>query len=113
MSGFSKILWRMAEVDQSPGVAQREALLGAMQRDGRAALDAVEQATREVIVDGPREVSKAAELMCFGAVLAHYRLCSLTDGLDACRADYDRAYRDYRRYEREFIDLASKTLDGG
>src|SRR3954471_7031462 len=61
VSGFSQILWRMAEVDQSSVVAQREALVGAMQRDGRAALDAVEQSTREVVVDGPEAVSRAAE----------------------------------------------------
>jgi multidrug efflux pump subunit AcrA (membrane-fusion protein) len=113
VSGFSKILWRMAEVDQSSAAAQREALVSAMQRDGRAALDAVEQATREVVVDGPEEVSRAAELLCFGAVLAHHHLCSLTDGLDPGRADYDRAYRDYRRSERAFLDLASKALADG
>ena len=113
VSGFSKTLWRMAEVDQSSEAAQRATLVSAMQRDGRAALDAVEQATHEVVVDGPEEVSRAAELLCFGAVLTHHHLCSLTDGLDAGRADYDRAYRDYRRSEREFLNLASKNLDDG
>ncbi|WP_158778867.1 hypothetical protein [Streptomyces cellulosae] len=103
----------MAEVDQFSDPAQREALISTMQRDGRAALDAVEQATREVVVDGPGDVSRTAELLCFGAVLTHHHLCSLTDGLGAGRADYDRAYRDYRRSEREFLDLASKTLADG
>ena len=110
VSGFSKILWRMAEVEKVSEVAQRETLVSAMQRDGRAALDTVEQATREVVVDGPANVARAAESLCFSAVLAHHYLCALTDGLDLGRADYDRAYRDYRSAERQFLDLAGKTL---
>ncbi|MGW7403251.1 hypothetical protein ACWGI9_05865 [Streptomyces sp. NPDC054833] len=110
VSGFSKVLWRMAQVDQEADDAIRRGLVDSIRSDARTALDDVEEATRGVEIDGPEEVSKAASELCFRAVLTHHALSALTDGRDPLRAEYDQAYRGYRRCEDRFLRLARATL---
>ena len=110
VSGFSKVLWRMAQVDQEADDATRRDLLCGIRSDARMALDDVEEATRGVEIDGPEEVSKAASELCFRAVLAHHALSALTDGRGPLRGEYEQAYREYRRCEDRFLRLARTTL---
>lgn len=88
---------REAQGDQETDDGVRRSLMAGIRRDARTALDDV-------------EVSKAASELCFRAVLAHHALSALTDGRGPLRADYDTAYREYRRCEDRFLKLARARL---
>ncbi|WP_067479572.1 hypothetical protein [Actinomadura hibisca] len=109
---FSAITWEIEDVEAADGRADKDRLLARMcERVGPSIAD-MNQAMHEVRLDGPAEVSDAADRVRDLArrVQALLRELIGTDAPEA-RDAYDAAYRDFRAAYVEFIGLARGALE--
>ncbi|MDT0441491.1 hypothetical protein [Streptomyces johnsoniae] len=112
--GLSEVFWRIEEADAVPPGEPRAAVLAQLRTDGRAALNEVTRASREVVLEGPAPVAGAAQTLRLRAITTSRLLTRLATGdEDAERARFDAAYRDFREEHLTFLELARAALDVG
>ncbi|MDP9793739.1 F0F1-type ATP synthase membrane subunit c/vacuolar-type H+-ATPase subunit K [Catenuloplanes nepalensis] len=109
---FMTACWEFPDVDELPGRrARQQRLTRIHERMGRPASE-VTRATREVMLDGPADVSAAAEEVRLAVLHTQGRLRSLIDRDDpAARQAYEGAYQDLRHRHEVFINLARSALE--
>ncbi|WP_460351096.1 hypothetical protein [Actinoallomurus acanthiterrae] len=110
--GFSEVTWQIDEVDAARDRESRDRLLTQMyERIGPAIAD-MNKANHEVRLDGPAEVSAAAEQVRKMALCLQPLLKALIgDDSPERRHDYDASYREFREAYVEFIGLARAALE--
>ncbi|WP_030171841.1 hypothetical protein [Spirillospora albida] len=109
---FSEVTWQIDDVDAAPDPASRERLLAQMYERIGPAIGDMNRAMHEVRLDGPAEVSAAADRTRNKARHVQTRLKALMgdDGPPA-REAYDAAYQDFREAYIAFIGLAREALE--
>jgi hypothetical protein len=109
---FSMVCWQLRDVDAAQDRERRDRLLTQIQDGMGSAVSDLTQATREVLLDGPAEVSAAAEEVRTLARQVQELFRALVDnyGIER-RHEYDRAYNRFRDAYVRFIDLARRALE--
>ncbi|QKG22367.1 hypothetical protein [Actinomadura verrucosospora] len=109
---FNEITWQIDEVDAAPDRAGRDRLLTRMHERIGPAIGDMNRAMHEVRLDGPAEVSAAADRVRDLARRVQSLLKALIgdDGPER-REAYDAAYRDFREAYVTFIGLAREALE--
>ena len=108
---FLEALWRVVEVDDLPDREARDALLRQIHAQAGAAMSRVTLATRDVLLDGPAELSAAAERLRELALdFQHGVLTLVGDASGERRAAHNAAYRRVRAEYLTFITLALDAL---
>lgn len=109
---FSEVLWRIVDVDVTSDRANKDQLLTQMHEHLGSTLRDMTRATHEVLLDGPAEVSSAAERLRVTALRLQPLLKALIgdDGTER-RRDYDRAYEEFRQDHVTFIGMARQALE--
>lgn len=109
---FSEVTWQMDDVDAAPDREAENRLLTQMHEQIGPAIAAMNKANHEVRLDGPAEVSDAAEKVRKKALFLQRRLKALIGDDDPeRRREYDAAYLDFREAYVAFIGLARETLE--
>ncbi|AEW98080.1 MULTISPECIES: vWA domain-containing protein [Streptomycetaceae] len=109
---FSEVTWEIDAVDAAPDRHTKDRLLTRMYERIGPAIGAMNRATHEVRLDGPAEVSAAAERVRQAARGVQPRLKALIgDGGPERRAEYDAAYVDFRDAFMAFVGLARQALE--
>ncbi|MBB4779000.1 hypothetical protein [Actinomadura livida] len=109
---FSAVTWQIEDVDAQQDRESKERLLRQMCSRIGPAVAEMNRAMHEVRLDGPADVSAAADHVRDMArrVESHLKALVNEDGPDH-RETYDRAYREFREAYVTFIGLAQKTLE--
>lgn len=109
---FSAATWRMVDLDATPDPDEKDRLLDSIREQVGSAVNDLTRATREVLLDGPAEVSAAAETVrkCARRLQDILRTLEGAAGSDQRRL-YDDSYRAFRDAYVSFIDLARHTLE--
>ncbi|WP_030674423.1 hypothetical protein [Streptomyces rimosus] len=114
---FSEVTWQIDDVDAAPDRGTKDRLLTEMYERIGPAIGNMNKATHEVRLDGPAEVSAAAEQVRQMARRVQPLLKALIGAEDpGPRHDYDAAYLEFRDAHVAFIGLARRALevaDGG
>jgi hypothetical protein len=109
---FSAVTWQIDDVDASPDRRTKDRLLTRMYERIGPAIGDMNKATREVQLDGPEEVSAAAEEVRQRARRVQPLLKALIgDGSPERRQEYDAAYLHFREAFNTFVGLARQALD--
>ncbi|MGW1375847.1 hypothetical protein ACWD6P_16455 [Streptomyces sp. NPDC002446] len=109
---FSEVTWQIDDVDATPDRDGKDRLLTRMYERIGPAIGNMNKATHEVRLDGPAEVSAAAEQVRQTARRVQPRLKALIgDGSPGRRRDYDAAYQQFREAYGAFIGLARGALE--
>ncbi|MFA1546819.1 hypothetical protein [Actinomadura chokoriensis] len=109
---FSAITWQIDGVDAAHDRETKDRLLSQMYERIGPAIGDMNWAMHEVRLDGPAEVSAAADQVRDMARRVQARLKALIgDGSPEPRDAYDAAYRDFREAYVAFIGLAREALE--
>ncbi|MQY05264.1 hypothetical protein [Actinomadura macrotermitis] len=109
---FNEVTWQIDDVDAAPDRETKDRLLTQMAEHIAPAIRGMNRAIHEVRLDGPAEVSAAADHARDMARRVQAMLKALIgDDAPERRAAYDAAYRDFRAAYVTFIGLARETLD--
>ncbi|WP_251096488.1 hypothetical protein [Streptomyces sp. Caat 7-52] len=109
---FSAITWQIDDVDAAQDRDRRNRLLEQMYERIGPAIGDMNRAMHEVRLDGPAEVSAAADRVRDMARRVQSLLKALIgDDSDRRRGDYDAAYQDFREAYISFIGLARGALE--
>ncbi|TDB92513.1 hypothetical protein [Actinomadura sp. 7K534] len=109
---FSAVTWQIEEVDAQQDRASKDRLLRQMSSRIGPAIAEMNRAMHEVRLDGPADVSAAADHVRDMARRVESLLKALVTENDPDRREtYDRAYREFREAYVTFIGLAQKTLE--
>ncbi|MFC9545200.1 hypothetical protein G3I31_10425 [Streptomyces sp. SID9913] len=108
---LAEVFWRMEEVDHARTRTERARIIEDMQAASRHRLSDVTKASRDVFLEGPAGVAKAAAELRREAIAAHRLLLQLEDGTEDQRTPYDSAYRTFRDQHVRFLDLARTALE--
>lgn len=109
---FNQVTWQIDDVGAAPDSESAKRILSRMhQRIGPAIAD-MNKAMHEVRLDGPAEVSAAADLVRNGARHVQSALKAFAEDDSSERRDaYDTAYRHFREAYLTFIGLARAALE--
>lgn len=109
---FSEVTWQIDDVDAAPDRESKDRLLTQMYERIGPTIGNMNRATHEVRLDGPSEVSDAAEQVRQLARRVQPSLKALIgDDSPERRREYDAAYRDFREAFVAFIGLARQALE--
>jgi hypothetical protein len=109
---FSEVCWQLLDVDELPDRDSRNRRVTQIHERMGATLGEMTAATREVLLDGPVEVSAAAEEVRTTALQVQSLLRALIgDDSPERRQTYDAAYERFRAAYLAFIDLARQALE--
>ncbi|MGG7571762.1 hypothetical protein [Streptomyces sirii] len=109
---FNEVTWQIDDVDAARDRETRDRLLARMYEGIGPAIGNMNKATHEVRLDGPAEVSAAAEQVRQMARRLQPLLKALIgDDSPERRHDYDAAYRDFRDTYVTFVGLARQALE--
>ncbi|MDO0927018.1 hypothetical protein QQY24_16930 [Streptomyces sp. TG1A-8] len=108
---LSEVFWKMEDIDRTADRAERIEAMGRMKVDCRARLNEVTRASRDVLLEGPTAVARAARALSGSAVATHHLLVRLHDADDEPRSEYDRAYRRFQNHHLSFVELAREALE--
>jgi hypothetical protein len=109
---FSEVTWGMVDVDATQDRERKNLLLTQMHERIGSAVSDMTRATREVLLDGPADVSSAAEEVRTMALRVQPLLGALIGDDDPeKRHDYDQAYQSFRTAYVTFIGLARQALE--
>jgi hypothetical protein len=109
---FSEVTWRIVDVDATQDRERKDLLLTQMHERIGVTVSDLTRATHEVLLDGPAEVSSAAEEVRTIALRVQPLLWALIgDDGPKQRHDYDRAYQSFRAAYVTFIGLARQALE--
>ncbi|SEG25128.1 hypothetical protein SAMN04489712_10485 [Thermomonospora echinospora] len=109
---FSAITWQIDDVDATHDREGKDRLLSQMYERIGPAIGDMNRAMHEVRLDGPDEVSAAADHLRNMARRVQVLLQALIgDGGPGRRDAYDAAYRDFREAYVTFIGLARGALE--
>lgn len=109
---FSEVTWQIDDVDATHDRAGKDRLLTQMYERIGPAIGNMNRATHEVRLDGPAEVSEAAEQVRQTARRVQPLLKALIgDGSPGRRHAYDAAYVDFRKSFVAFIGMARQALE--
>lgn len=108
---FSEVTWQIDDVDATHDRAGKDRILTLMYERIGPTIGNMNKANHEVRLDGPAEVSAAAEHVRQMARRLQPLLKALIgDDSPERRGDYDAAYRDFRDAYVAFIGLARQAL---
>ena len=109
---FNEVTWQIDDVDAARDRESRDRLLSQMYERIGPAIGDMNRAMHEVRLDGPAQVSAAADHVRDGARRVQSLLKALIadDGPER-RDSYDAAYRDFREAYITFIALAREALE--
>lgn len=111
---FSMVCWQLRDVDTTPDRERQGRLLIQIQDRMGSTVSDLTQATREVLLDGPAEVSAAAEQVRTLARQVQELFRALVDhNSPERRHEYDQAYNGFRDAYVRFIELARQALEVG
>lgn len=109
---FNEVTWQIDDVDAAQDREGKERLLARMHERIGPAIGDMNRAMHEVRLDGPPEVSDAADQVRDMARRVQQQLKALLgDGSPERRDAYDAAYRDFRDAYVTFIGLAREALE--
>jgi len=109
---FNAVTWQVEEVDATHDPESRARLLSQMYERIGPAIGDMNRAMHDVRLDGPAEVSAAADQVRDLARRVQSLLKELIDDDSPERRDaYDVAYQDFRKAYVTFIGLAREALD--
>jgi hypothetical protein len=109
---FSEVTWQIDDVDAAHDREDRDRLLTRMYERTGPAIGDMNRAMHEVRLDGPAEVSAAADHVRDMARRVQSLLKALIGDDSPERRDaYDAAYRDFREAYVTFIGLAREVLE--
>jgi hypothetical protein len=109
---FSEVTWQIDDVDATRDREGKDRLLKQMYERIGPTIATMNRATHEVRLDGPAEVSAAAEQVRQLARRVQPRLKALIgDGRPEHRRAYDAAYVEFREAFVAFIGLAREALE--
>ncbi|MFF2519934.1 hypothetical protein [Streptomyces sp. NPDC058086] len=109
---FSEVTWQIDDVDATPDRESKDRLLTQMDERIGPTIGNMNRATHEVRLDGPAEVSAAAEHVRQMARRVQPLLKALIgDDSPDRRHEYDAAYLDFREAFVAFIGLARQALE--
>ncbi|MCX5380480.1 hypothetical protein [Streptomyces sp. NBC_00091] len=109
---FNEVTWQIDDVDAAPDREAKDRLLTRMYERIGPAIGNMNKATHEVRLDGPAEVSTAAEQVRQMARRLQPLLKALIgDDSPEWRYDYDAAHRDFRGTYITFVGLAQQALE--
>uniref|UniRef100_UPI002F90F748 hypothetical protein n=1 Tax=Streptomyces sp. NBC_01001 TaxID=2903713 RepID=UPI002F90F748 len=109
---FNEVTWQIDDVDAARDRETKDRLLARMYEGIGPAIGNMNKATHEVRLDGPAEVSAAAEQVRQMARRLQPLLKALIgDDTPERRLDYDAAYRDFRGTYITFVGLAQQALE--
>ncbi|MFD7631398.1 hypothetical protein ACFV7Q_36230 [Streptomyces sp. NPDC059851] len=109
---FNEVTWQIDEVDAARDREGKDRLLTQMYERIGPAIGTINKAAHEVRLDGPAEVSAAAEQVRQRARRVQPLLKALIgDGSPERSHDYDAAYLDFRDAYVSFIGLARQALE--
>lgn len=109
---FNEVTWQIDDVDATRDRETKDRVLSQMYERIGPAIANMNKATHEVRLDGPADVSAAAEHVRQMARRVQPRLKTLIgDDSPERRHDYDAAYRDFRDAFLTFIALARQALE--
>ncbi|MFF4186610.1 hypothetical protein ACFYZ9_25840 [Streptomyces sp. NPDC001691] len=109
---FNTVTWQIDDVDAAHGRESKERLLTRMCERIGPAIGDMNRAMHEVRLDGPAEVSDAADHVRNTARRVQRSLRALVGDQSVERRDaYDAAYRDFRAAYVTFIGLARAALE--
>jgi hypothetical protein len=109
---FSIVCWELRDVEGTPDRERRDRLLTQIQERMGPTVSDLTQATREVLLDGPAEVSAAAEEVRTLARKVQQLFRTLVDDYSPeRRREYDHAYQRFRDAYVRFIDMARRALE--
>ncbi|MGK5532206.1 hypothetical protein [Streptomyces sp. URMC 129] len=109
---FSAVTWQIDDVDAARDRGSKDRLLQQMYERVGPAIGDMNRAMHEVRLDGPAEVSAAADHVRNRARRLQPLLKALIGDDSARRRDeYDAAYRDFREAYVTFIRLAREALE--
>ncbi|MFJ7151217.1 hypothetical protein ACIQVT_23945 [Streptomyces sp. NPDC100445] len=110
---LSEVFWRLEVVDLAATREERTELLGQMHGASRRCVSEVTRTSRDVCLEGPASVVKAARELHRTAVDAHLLLVRLHDGTEEPRSAYEEAYRCFSEQHVGFLDVARVALEVG
>lgn len=109
---FSEVTWQIDDVDATHDRESKDRLLTQMYEHVGQTIADMNKATHEVRLDGPAEVSTAAEQVRKMALRLQPQLKALIgDDSPERRHDYDAAYLNFREAYVTFIGLARQALE--
>lgn len=109
---FSEVTWQIDGVDAAPDRESKDRLLTEMYERIGPTIGEMNKANHEVRLDGPAEVSDAAERVRRMALGLQPKLKELIGADDPeRRREYDAAYVDFREAYVAFIGLAREALE--
>ncbi|MFF9898374.1 hypothetical protein [Streptomyces longispororuber] len=109
---FSAVTWQIDDVDAACDRQSKDRLLTQMYERIGPAIGDMNRAMHEVRLDGPAEVSAAADHVRNTARRVQALLKTLIeDDSPERRNEYDAAYRDFREAYVTFIGLAREALE--
>ncbi|GGM76652.1 hypothetical protein GCM10012275_54220 [Longimycelium tulufanense] len=109
---FNEVTWQIDDVDATRDRATKDRILTQMYERIGPTIGNMNQATHAVRLDGPAEVSAAAEQVRQMARRVQPLLKALIgDDSPERRHDYDAAYLDFREAYVTFIGLARQALE--
>jgi hypothetical protein len=109
---FSEVTWQIDDVDATRDRESKDRVLTQMYERIGPAIGNMNRATHEVRLDGPAEVSAAAEQARQMARRVQPPLKALIgDDRPGRRHEYDAAYLDFREAFAAFIGLAREALE--
>ncbi|MFE1774276.1 hypothetical protein [Streptomyces sp. NPDC059008] len=109
---FSEVTWQIDDVDATRDREGKDRILTQMYERIGPTIGNMNRATHEVRLDGPAEVSAAAEQVRQTARHVQPLLKALiSDDGPERRHEYDAAYRDFRQAFVTFVGLARQALE--
>ncbi|MFE0103609.1 hypothetical protein [Streptomyces sp. NPDC059009] len=109
---FNEVVWQIDAVDAASDRADKDRILAQMYERIGPVIGGMSKALHEVRLDGPAEVSTAAEQVRHRARRVQPLLKALTGDDDPGRRHaYDAAYRDFRDAHLAFVGLARRALE--
>ncbi|MGH4031295.1 hypothetical protein ACQB60_20445 [Actinomycetota bacterium Odt1-20B] len=109
---FSEVVWQIDAVDAAGDRADRDRILAQMYERIGPVIGDMSKALREVRLDGPAEVSTAAEQVRHRARRVQSLLKALMGDDDPERRhEYDAAYQEFRNAHLAFVDRARRALE--
>ncbi|MEW2412653.1 hypothetical protein AB0953_02840 [Streptomyces sp. NPDC046866] len=109
---YNEVTWQIDDVDAARDRVAKDRILTRMYERIGPAIANMNKATHEVRLDGPAEVSAAAEEVRQTARRVQPLLKALIgDESGERRDDYDAAYRDFRDAYLAFVGLARQALE--
>jgi hypothetical protein len=109
---FTAVTWQIDDVDAAHDRESKDRILRQMYERIGPAIGDMNRAMHEVRLDGPAEVSAAADQVRDRARRVQSLLKALIDDRSPERRDaYDAAYRDFRKSYVAFIGLARDALE--